>query len=332
MNRIPQTAPEIAALDNGIARVSWSVMIPVFNCSQYLPEALESVLMQDMGTEHMQIEVVDDWSTDINVEELVQRIGKGRVGYFKQKENVGSLRNFETCINRSRGNYIHLLHGDDKVKPGFYEIMKSLFDMFPEAGAAFCAWDHINERSEIIKTSKTYCENEGIFENCLKTLLREQVTQYASTVVQRRIYEKLGGFYGVKYGEDWIMWARIAQSYPVVYTPKVLAEYREHSTSISGLSFLNGDNFRDVNTVSQIISSCLTAKQRTETKNVIRRNYTLWMLGRSYEVWEESRNNGIFFRQLKYLLYGHLDFKILIIIAKFWLIALAYPLKRRLNF
>jgi hypothetical protein len=49
-------------------------------------------------------------------EELVKKVGKGRVSYFRQKQNVGSLRNFETCINRSRGKYIHLLHGDDELK------------------------------------------------------------------------------------------------------------------------------------------------------------------------------------------------------------------------
>jgi hypothetical protein len=54
---------------------------------------------------------------DNNIEELVKKVGKGRVSYFRQKkQNVGSLRNFETCINRSRGKYIHLLHGDDRVK------------------------------------------------------------------------------------------------------------------------------------------------------------------------------------------------------------------------
>jgi len=29
-------------------------------------------------------------------------------------------------------------------------------------------------------------------------------------VVKREVYEKLGGFYGVEYGEDWEMWVRIA--------------------------------------------------------------------------------------------------------------------------
>jgi glycosyltransferase involved in cell wall biosynthesis len=87
-------------------------MIPAYNCSQYLLDHTKR-LQQDMGIELMQIEVVDDCSMDNNIEELVKKVGKGRVSYFRQKKNVGSLRNFETCINRSRGKYIHLLHGDE---------------------------------------------------------------------------------------------------------------------------------------------------------------------------------------------------------------------------
>ncbi len=119
-NRIPQKPPEISAVTDHINRPIWSVMIPTYNCSHYLIDNIRSVLAQDPGPEHMQIEVVDDFSTDADIESIVLEIGKGRVRYYRQPENVGSLRNFETCINRATGNYIHLLHGDDQVSNGFY--------------------------------------------------------------------------------------------------------------------------------------------------------------------------------------------------------------------
>jgi glycosyltransferase involved in cell wall biosynthesis len=58
-------------------------MIPVYNCYQTLGETLTSVLAQDRGEDQMQIEVNDEGSTDGNVKELVERIGKGRIGYFR---------------------------------------------------------------------------------------------------------------------------------------------------------------------------------------------------------------------------------------------------------
>ena len=50
-----------------------------------------------------QIEVVDDASTDADVAAVVERVGKGRVKYFRQSNNVGSLLNFKTCIDRAEG-------------------------------------------------------------------------------------------------------------------------------------------------------------------------------------------------------------------------------------
>lgn len=94
MERIPSEPPQIAPLPSDRYRPLWSVMIPAYNCSAFLPEAIQSVLMQDMGADMMQIEVVDDYSTDANIAQLVKEISGGRVSYYRQSKNVGSLRKF----------------------------------------------------------------------------------------------------------------------------------------------------------------------------------------------------------------------------------------------
>src|SRR5688572_711170 len=134
--RIPTAPPRITRLSDEEHRPLLSVMIPAYNAIHYLPTTLESVLAQYTGADQMQIEVVDDCSTDGDVKSLVDQIGQGKVSYFRQPKNKGSLRNFETCINRARGHYIHILHGDDFVKPGFYQEIISLFAQFPTIGSA----------------------------------------------------------------------------------------------------------------------------------------------------------------------------------------------------
>src|SRR5260221_1768630 len=131
VERIPQSPPLIKSITDNRNRPLWSVMIPSYNCSNYLKETLQSVLLQAGEPAEMQIMVVDDCSTDANVEDIVEDIGKGRIGFFKQTQNVGSLRNFETCINLSKSKLIHLLHGDDLVKTGFYAEIESLFAKYP---------------------------------------------------------------------------------------------------------------------------------------------------------------------------------------------------------
>ena len=68
MDRLPQAPPLIAPLPPQADRPLWSVMIPAYNCTHFLPQAIESVLAQAPGPAHMQIEVVDDASTDADVQ------------------------------------------------------------------------------------------------------------------------------------------------------------------------------------------------------------------------------------------------------------------------
>ncbi len=251
MQRIPTSPPNISPIDDDLHRPLWSVMIPAYNCSQYLSETIQSVLQQDMGVDLMQIEVVDDCSTDSHVEELVRKVGKGRVSYFRQKQNVGSLRNFETCISRSRGKYIHLLHGDDRIKKGYYEAIKAVFEKFPNAGAAFCAWEHIDSHGVFLHQSRLEANAPCILENWLSKLAEHPRLQYVAMTVKREVYEKVGSYYLANYGEDWEMWARIAKDYDTSYVPEFLAEYREHENSITWRSYQTGQNIRILKRLSK---------------------------------------------------------------------------------
>lgn len=301
--RIPQQPPVIAPVKEGVARPLWSVMIPTYNCSHYLRETLETVLQQDPGRDKMQIEVIDDCSTDADVGQLVKEIGKGRVDFYRQPVNVGSLRNFETCINRSKGQYVHLLHGDDLVKNGFYEEIASLFEKFPEAGAAFCRHDHIDKNGKIRFTKTLESDTPAILNNWLLKLAVEQRVQYVAMVVKRSVYEQLGGFYNVIYGEDWEMWSRIAKSYPIAYTPKILAQYREHYSSISNDSFISGSNLKDIQAVINIINTYLPADERKRLKNAAQKKYAYYSLNRRKHLWRLNPDSQpkytYFFNMLK---------------------------------
>ncbi len=264
----------------------------------------------------MQIEVVDDTSTDADVEAMVMRIGKGRIKYFRQPENVGSLRNFETCINRSKGELVHLLHGDDRVYPEFYEKMGHLFSRFPEAGAALCRFRYVNEAGRRLYEQTMQMQEEGILENWLLRVAVRNLSQYVATVVRREVYEKLGGFYGVTYGEDWEMWVRIAKHYPVAYTPEFLAEYRKHASSISSTKFLTGQNTKDMLQVMEVIQGYLPIAYRKSVLNKSKKFYAHYGVGVADLVWHSVQNKEGAKAQIRHALQMHLDFKLLWKIAK----------------
>ena len=295
MDRIPVSPPHIPGLKNLENRPLLSVMIPVYNCARFVPDVLKSVLCQDMGKDVMQIEVVDDASTDAVIKALVDTLGNGRVTYYRQTENVGSLRNFETCINRSQGKLVHILHGDDRVKPGFYERITSLFKHFPDAGAAFTGYSLIHEDGKWSHDYKRLACKEGILKNWLVRIAELQRIQYASMVVRRDVYEKLGGFYGMNYGEDWEMWVRIAQHYPVIYTPKVLAEYRMRKGSISSVLARSGESFPCLLNAHSIIQKQIMEANISEVakKRAINRgkqHCALYKINLAYCTWAQTHD------------------------------------------
>jgi lipopolysaccharide biosynthesis glycosyltransferase len=316
VDRIPLTPPIILPVSEKIIRPVWSVMIPTYNCSEHLKKTLTGVLAQDPGEQLMQIEVVDDFSTDANVEQIVKDIGKGRVSYYRQPENVGSLRNFETCINRANGHYIHLLHGDDCVKIGFYKKMAELFFQFPEAGAAFCAYDMIREDDTVIGSAKREAAEPCILDNWLYKIAVESRLQYVCMVVKRDVYESVGSFYLVNYGEDWEMWTRIAKSFPTAYTPEILAEYRVHNNSITGKSFLTGANVRDISKIIDKISSHIPIKDQIYLKTKARKYYAYDALNKMYGLWYRTGNRKVVQVQIREIFRLYKDFNLSLKVMK----------------
>lgn len=291
-------------------------MIPVYNCSGFLVETLLCVLDQDRGIAQMQIEVVDDASTDADVAALVRSIGKGRIGYFRQPVNVGSLRNFHTCLQRARGHLVHILHGDDLLRPGFYQRMEGLFQRYPTLGAAFCRFAYVDETGRTLFTQDAEMEQEGILTNWLERLAERQRIQYVAMVVRREVYERLGGFYGVEYGEDWEMWMRIAAHYDTGYIPEVLAEYRKHFSSISGKSFVTARNMACLRWVMTKIREHLPLQRRAAIMRASREFYahyalrvanTLWINFRdkrgasaqAIAAWNMSKDAGLLYKIIK---------------------------------
>ena len=204
-----------------------SVMMPTYNCDDTLERTLLSVLPQAGSAQDMQIEVVDDVSTMGDPQAVVARIGKGRVGFHRRVVNGGHVANFNTCIERSRGRFVHILHGDDWVEPGFYDSMRAAIRARPDLGYAFCRSSYRDEHAEQIGVTDLEAPHTGVIDNWLERILEQQRICTPSVVVRRAAYETVGGFDPQfrTAGEDWEMWARIAACFPVWFEQGVLACY-----------------------------------------------------------------------------------------------------------
>jgi glycosyltransferase involved in cell wall biosynthesis len=216
-------------------------MIPTFDCARYLEATLRSLLAQAPGPEAMQIEVVDDQSTTDDPAEVVTRLGGGRVDFYRQSENVGVVANLNTCLQRSRGEVVHLLHGDDVVLDGFYRTLGDRLREHPEAGAAYCRHVYVDARGRRLEVAPLEPAASGILAEGARFLAAEQRIMTPCIVVRRSVYEQLGGFDDrLACAEDWEMWVRIAARFPVYYEERPLACYRLHDDSNTGRNLRSG--------------------------------------------------------------------------------------------
>jgi glycosyltransferase involved in cell wall biosynthesis len=267
--------PSIPQVPEGVDRPFWSVMIPTYNRTKYLEETLRSVLEQDLGPEEMQIEVIDNCSIEGESEAIVKEVGKGRVSFYRQPYNVGMAGNWNTCINRARGHWVHILHDDDTVLPGFYSHLQAALEKEPPVGAAFCRYLSMDSESNWLSISAIEMRTSGVISDLIERL-GPGFIQCPAVVVKRTTYEKLGGFScELKYMPDLEMWMRIALHNSFWYESLPLACYRVRSAESETMAIIKNntaitDGYRLIGILQSYISPEIADKILKQTKKNIR--------------------------------------------------------------
>jgi len=118
-----------------------SVIIPTYNRSQLLKEAIESVLKQSHTD--FEVIVVDDGSTD-DTRSVVEQISDDRLIYF-YKENGGHCSSRNYGFIKAKGQYIALLDHDDLWPENYLEIMVSRLQNQSQYGFAYTRVLLLNE-------------------------------------------------------------------------------------------------------------------------------------------------------------------------------------------
>jgi len=210
-------------------RPRWSILIPAYNPSDLLRDAIASAQTSIAVTgEVAQLEIVDDASSEVDVGSLVRSWGFHSVAVHRRSTNGGLGACWNDCIARARGELIHILHQDDLVKPPFYESMGRLAAMVPTAGMYFCRTEFLHESGAWLDELEQ--SDSGLVAHWLERICERQRLQCPSVVVRRGTYERVGSFEtSLRYAIDWEMWIRIAASHAVAYLTDALASYRIHS-------------------------------------------------------------------------------------------------------
>ena len=246
------STPRIEPVPEGIARPMWSVMIPTYNSVKWLRQTLESVMAEACGPERMQIEVVDNCSTEGDLEAFVREVCGDRVTFYRRPTNEGPIVNFNQCIQRSHGHLIHILHSDDYVLPGFYDEIERLAELYSEVALLATRCFFVDENGVIagVTTRVPTLETCG---RAVDALYYETCMQFPGVVIKREFYEDHGGYIpSLVHACDREMWARAVSFKGGVVSTNVLACYRTSTSNETAAVARSGENVRDLLRLAEV--------------------------------------------------------------------------------
>lgn len=102
----------------------FSVIIPAYNNSRYLPQCVRSITEQDFRD--VEVLIIDDASTD-DTYDVARRIAQDdtRVTVLRHAQNKGTLGARKTGMSAAKGDFIMLIDQDDEFAPG---TLRRLYD------------------------------------------------------------------------------------------------------------------------------------------------------------------------------------------------------------
>ncbi|MDI9633133.1 MAG: glycosyltransferase [Methanolinea sp.] len=211
--------------------VKVSVVIPSYNNARFLPECIESALNQTFSD--IELIIVDDGSCDNSMDIIRKYASKDpRIRVIIHDKNYGVSKTTNDGILASLGEFITLLASDDVMLPTRIEELYNEILKNPDYGLVHSDIYVIDEKGVIQgkiigkeKYSKGWICGEVLWRRGCHIgypLFRKSV------LFEVGLYDE-----SLRGGEDYDLYTRITQNYPIGYVQKPLILYRRHSSNAS---------------------------------------------------------------------------------------------------
>ena len=201
---------------------SVSVVIPVYNGTNYLCEAIDSVLNQTYN--HYEIIVVDDGSTD-ETWALIQSYGSKVRGIRQENRGVAGALNHG--IRASSSDYVAWLSHDDLFLPAKLQCQIEFLLQNKQFSACYTDYHIIDQSGGILRTitSPWYPREQAMW-----VLFGRMYINGSTMLIERNCFEKVGWFSEEwRYTQDAEMWLRILRHFSIGRVPEKLGKLRFHS-------------------------------------------------------------------------------------------------------
>jgi len=196
-----------------------SVIIPVYNGAEFLPEAIANVLAQ--GQDSLEIIVVNDGSTDETAEIATQL--NGPIRYVDQpNQGPAAARNYGLTL--AQGEFIAFLDVDDQWPPDKLSLQLAAFAVRPEV-------DIVNGYVQLLQGTVT----EGGTITFRPRYVPVVSFNLGSALFRRSVFDRVGPFDAQQIHSedvDWFMHAR-EMGVNMVVLEAVTLFYRKHDSNLT---------------------------------------------------------------------------------------------------
>jgi glycosyltransferase involved in cell wall biosynthesis len=202
-----------------------SVIIPTFNRSAYLREAIESVLCQTHPT--LELIVVDDGSTDDTGQIVQSYLQDPRVKYVYQANHGRSAaRNHGASL--ARGDWLGFLDSDDRYLPSALEAHLKILSECPHVGMTIGGYRYIDAEGRGSEERHPWEEGGSLD---LSGWLFNCYAIPGTILIRHKVFDEVEGFDSTReMAEDWDLFLRTAQmGCPMGWAKEVVCTYRLHS-------------------------------------------------------------------------------------------------------
>lgn len=211
------------AADREIADVA--VVIPTYNDKHFLIQALASVAKQTIKPR--QVIVVDDGSRESPAEDLAAFPYVTLITIPNQ--GLATARN--VGLAAADTDFIVFLDADDLLESKALEFGLECFDANPDAAVVYGAYQMID--GELRDYGHPIYRKMGR-DAGTAIMYKNQIGAHAAVMYRRSALQACGGFDpAFRYCEDYELYIRIAQEFPIAHHPNLIARYRMHGQNMS---------------------------------------------------------------------------------------------------
>lgn len=205
---------------------SVSIIMPSYNCKEYISYSIESVREQTYTD--WELLIVDDHSTDGTVDLLKEwEKGDGRIRIFYQTVNEGAAVARNIALAHARGRYIAFLDSDDRWKKDKLEAQLA-YMMDNKYAFTFTAYEWIDQKGEYLNKYIRAPKRVDY-----QTMLKNTIVGCLTVLIDR---DQVGDFRmpNIRTRQDLATWLMILKrGFRAFGLNEILAEYRVGNESIS---------------------------------------------------------------------------------------------------